>query len=58
MNGDHQMLRDDIKEVRALVEGLHDKLDRKVGRGELFGWLGLTGTAIGFVVGMMVFLGG
>lgn len=54
MNGDHQILFDEIKEVRKRVDRIHDKLDRKVGRGELFGWLGISSTAVGVVVMMLL----
>lgn len=46
----HQVLLDEIRLNRADIKGVNDKLGSKVGRGELFGWLGVLGTVIGTVI--------
>lgn len=41
-----------VKGLDELAEGqrrIEDKLDRKVGRGELFGWLSATAVLLGLV---------
>lgn len=39
-----------LDELKKGQDRIEDKLDRKVGRGELFGWLGATATLIGIFV--------
>jgi len=41
-----------VKALDELARGqgrIEEKLDRKVGRGELFGWLGATATLVGLL---------
>lgn len=39
----NQILLDEIRLNRADIKKVDDKLDGKVGRGEMFGWLGTLG---------------
>lgn len=38
----NSFLLDEIRENRSAIKDIGTKIDGKVGRGELFGWLGAT----------------
>ena len=44
------LLIDEIRLNRTAIERVENKLDGKVGRGELFGWLGATITVASLIV--------
>ncbi len=41
---------DEVRLNRTAIERVGDKLDTKVGRGELFGWFSVIGAVVGVVI--------